>query len=254
MHQAVTGNGSITARVTALASEAPAPPGTTMGRVAVPWAKAGIILKASLGQGSAYAAIMVTGGHGVRMQDDYTGDIAGPAMSAGWLRLVRTGDTFTGYASATGRSWARVGAVSLPGWAPSVPAGLFVTSPQVTQTALGVAQVSGSASESTAAFDHVALSWPSAAWTGTDLGGGDGPLAGPPDGYARRGGGFTVTGPGAGREGDRAGRPGPDGVRVALAPRTVRTRRAGAVRSMRLATPGVTDTGIPPRCAASCTW
>ena len=34
----------------------------------VPWAKAGIIIKASTRQGSAYAAMMVTGGHGVRMQ------------------------------------------------------------------------------------------------------------------------------------------------------------------------------------------
>ena len=44
----------------------------------VPWAKAGIIIKASTTQGSAYAAMMVTGGHGVQMQYDYTGDRARP--------------------------------------------------------------------------------------------------------------------------------------------------------------------------------
>ena len=44
-----------------------------------PWSKAGIIIKASTRPGSAYAAMMVTGGHGVRMQYDYTGDMAGPA-------------------------------------------------------------------------------------------------------------------------------------------------------------------------------
>ena len=35
-------------------------------------------MKADAAQGSAYVAIMVTGGHGVRMQDNFTGDIAGP--------------------------------------------------------------------------------------------------------------------------------------------------------------------------------
>ena len=43
----------------------------------VPWAKAGIIIKASTKPGSAYAAMMATGGHGVRMQYNYTGDMAG---------------------------------------------------------------------------------------------------------------------------------------------------------------------------------
>ena len=41
------------------------------------WAKAGVIVKQDLKQGSAYAAVMVTGAHGVRMQDDYTHDTAG---------------------------------------------------------------------------------------------------------------------------------------------------------------------------------
>ena len=47
------------------------------GRDLVPWAKAGVIIKDSDTQGSAYAAIMVTGEHGVRMQDNFTHDIAG---------------------------------------------------------------------------------------------------------------------------------------------------------------------------------
>ena len=45
----------------------------------VPWAKAGIIIKAAPGPGSAYAAMMVTGSHGVRMQWNYTSDTPGPA-------------------------------------------------------------------------------------------------------------------------------------------------------------------------------
>ena len=75
VHQALMGNGSLTVRVTSLASAVPVPHGGTQ-RAVVPWAKAGIILTASLAGGSAYAAIMVTGSHGIRMQDDYTGDVA----------------------------------------------------------------------------------------------------------------------------------------------------------------------------------
>ncbi len=90
VHQPLTGDGSITVRVTSLtgrysagdqhaAAAGQAPP---MAPGLVPWAKAGIIIKASTKQGSAYAAMMVTGSHGVRMQYNYTHDIAGcPARS-----------------------------------------------------------------------------------------------------------------------------------------------------------------------------
>jgi ABC-type transport system involved in multi-copper enzyme maturation permease subunit len=201
-HQALTGNGVITARVTSLTSEVPTPPrgnAPSQGnqRVSVPWAKAGIILKASLRGGSAYAAIMITGSHGVRMQDDFTGDIAGPALRAGWLRLVRSGATVTGYASPDGARWTRVGAVTLPGlMAATVQGGLFVTSPQYTQTAAGVSQISGSPSQSMAVFDHVRLSWPAAAWTGTDVDPAGGPASSSPVPYSYAGGAFTVTGSG----------------------------------------------------------
>src|SRR5215469_18921335 len=63
--QPLDGNGSITVRVTSLHTELPLPGGSTP-HIAVPWAKAGIIIKASTKPGSAYAAIMATAGHGVR--------------------------------------------------------------------------------------------------------------------------------------------------------------------------------------------
>jgi len=195
VHQALTGNGTITVRLTSLASAVRVPRGGTR-RAPVPWAKAGIILKAGLTPGSAYAAIMVTGSHGVRMQDDFTGDIAGPAVHAGWLRLTRSGSTVTGYASADGARWTRVGAVALPGLPATVQGGLFTTSPQWTQTSLGVAAITGSPSQSTAVFDHMALSWRGGTWAGTDVGGSSGPAAGPATGYSRAGGQFTVTGSG----------------------------------------------------------
>jgi ABC-type transport system involved in multi-copper enzyme maturation permease subunit len=194
VHQALTGNGSLTVRLTSLASAVRVPRGGTR-RAAVPWAKAGIILKAGLTPGSAYAAIMVTGSHGIRMQDDYTGDVAGPATHAGWLRLTRSGSTVTGYASADGARWTRVGAVALPGLPATVQGGLFTTSPQWTQTSLGVTAITGSPSQSTAVFDHAALTWRGGTWTGADVGGSSGPAAGPGTG-SRAGGQFTVMGSG----------------------------------------------------------
>jgi len=85
VHRPLAGNGSITTRVTSLTGLLPA---ASNGRVHAgpqsgmhpglePWSKAGLIIKASTRQGSAYAAMMVTGGHGVRMQYDYTQDVAG---------------------------------------------------------------------------------------------------------------------------------------------------------------------------------
>jgi ABC-type transport system involved in multi-copper enzyme maturation permease subunit len=194
VHQPLTGNGSVTVRVASLTSAVPSRTG--FHRVVVPWAKGGIILKASLAEGSAYAAIMVTGSHGARMQDDFTGDIAGPSLSAGWLRLVRTGSTIAGYASSDGARWTRVGAVTLPGLPATVQGGLFATSPQYSLTSLGVAQITGSPSQSTAAFDHVALTWRAGPWTGTNVGGSSGPAAGPATGYSRAGGEVTITGSG----------------------------------------------------------
>jgi len=79
VRQPLTGNGSITVRVTSLTGLIPSGNGAGTGTQPglVPWAKAGIIIKASTKPGSAYAAMMVTGSHGVRMQDDYTSDTAG---------------------------------------------------------------------------------------------------------------------------------------------------------------------------------
>src|SRR4029077_7278190 len=63
-----------------------------------PWSKAGIIIKENTSPGSAYAAMMVTGSNGVRMQWDYVNDTPGLAGSVSasaprWLRLVRDGGT-----------------------------------------------------------------------------------------------------------------------------------------------------------------
>jgi ABC-type transport system involved in multi-copper enzyme maturation permease subunit/regulation of enolase protein 1 (concanavalin A-like superfamily) len=195
VRQPLSGNGTITARVTALAGASSA---QTQGAPVVlqPWAKAGIIVKASLRQGSAYAAMMVTGGHGARMQYDYTQDIAGlPGGVSGdsprWLRLVRSGDTLTGQDSTDGTHWTLVGTAHLPGLATAVEAGVFVASPD------SVTEENASSTLASGVFDHVTVSAirPGRGWTGQDFGAGAAarPLDG---GYRRVGGVFTVQGSG----------------------------------------------------------
>ena len=197
-HRPLTGDGSITARVTALTM----PGGTGPARLG-PWSKAGIILKASTRPGSAYAAMLVTPGHGVRMQYNYTGDIAGrpgavsPATPR-WLRLTRSGDTVTGYGSADGTHWATVGTVHLAGLPRTAQAGLFATTPG---TSLSRGQsLTGSSSAgvltlATGHFDHVTLSGssPRRGWAATEIGNGS---SAPGTGFQQAGGTFTVTGTG----------------------------------------------------------
>ena len=87
VNRTLTGDGTITARVTSLTgvrdTGATAKAGQSGGprEAATPdlesWAKAGLIVTTSTDPGAAYAAIMVTGDNGVRMQYDYTHDIAG---------------------------------------------------------------------------------------------------------------------------------------------------------------------------------
>jgi len=197
VHQPLAGNGSIAVRVTSLTGQ---PSGLQ------PWSKAGIIIKAGTRPGSAYAAMMVTAGHGVRMQYNYTGDIAGPdgaasAASPRWLRLTRSGDTLTGYESADGTHWKVVGTAHLTGLPATVQAGLFDASPSSTQsTSQSISGSSGNAATNlaTAVFDHVSLSGqqPAGAWTGDSIGAGAGHGAPPGTGFHQAGGTFTVAGSG----------------------------------------------------------
>ena len=146
----------------------------------VPWAKAGVILKESNTQGSPYAAIMLTGQHGVRMQDNFTNDVAGSAVSATdphWLRLTRTGGTVTGFESTDGVTWTQVGTAQLNGNPSTVLAGMFVASPEceVTSQQIGGTNSFGDQSQATATFDNVTLDGGAAGadWTGLTIDGDD---------------------------------------------------------------------------------
>ncbi len=205
VRQPLAGNGSITVQITSLTGLLPstASNGADTRPGLVPWAKAGLIIKESTQPGSAYAAMMVTADHGVRMQDDFTNDTAGqpgtvsPA-SPRWLRLTRSGDTITGYDSADGTHWTQVGTVRLAGLPSTVQAGLFAASPAyqaISENFGGGENGIVAPSQDTAVFDHLSRSgaWPGGTWTGDYIGAADGSGIG---GYHQASGRFTVTGSG----------------------------------------------------------
>jgi ABC-type transport system involved in multi-copper enzyme maturation permease subunit len=154
----LTGDGTITALIASLggriwagpANEAPSLADTQPGLTS--WAKAGLLVTPSTRQGSSYAAVLATGGHGVRFQYDYAHDQAGLpgsiSSAARWLRLTRTGDTITGYDSSDGTNWQRVGSTDLAGLPRAVYVGLFATSPMTFE---------GLATQATAYFEHIAI-------------------------------------------------------------------------------------------------
>jgi ABC-type transport system involved in multi-copper enzyme maturation permease subunit len=214
-HRALAGNGTITVRVTSLAGQyaaGSAAPGRTprdLRRGVQPWSKAGLLITSGTAPGSAYAAMLVTGGHGARMQWNYTGDTAGlpgpvSASSPRWLRLTRAGDTVTGYDSPDGRHWTAVRRVVLAGLPRSAQVGLLATSPSwqaTTQPLGGGATLPGGYSQATGRFDHLGLTWAGGGgpWTGSSIGARAFATAGPnpfTGSLRRAGGAFTVTGTG----------------------------------------------------------
>jgi ABC-type transport system involved in multi-copper enzyme maturation permease subunit len=183
-HQPVTGNGAITVQVTSLTGQVEVgqagngPP--RMGPGLQPWSKAGIIIKENTSQGSAYAAMMVTGSNGVRMQWDYVNDTPGLVKGVGaaggvsasaprWLRLVRDGGTITGYDSADGTHWTLVGTATLSGLTSTVQAGLFAAGSYYDSRFCTLD--SSFCTRATGVFRHTGLSWPATGWTGTNVGG-----------------------------------------------------------------------------------
>ncbi len=133
-----TGDGEIIARVTGLTD--------TNG-----WAKAGVTFRETLSANSRHASMIVSVAHGTALQYRTVtgGETASSAPSeAGgvqaWVRLVRTGNSFTGYASPDGVTWTLAGTVTL-NLPTTVYAGLVVTSHND-----GVL--------STATFEHVSIS------------------------------------------------------------------------------------------------
>ncbi|MET7336106.1 hypothetical protein [Nonomuraea sp. NPDC005650] len=198
VHQPLKGNGSITARVSDMTGQIRLPdavPGVrNVTEGVVPWAKAGLLVRQSLKQGTPYAAVMLTGDHGVRMQYNFTHDVpGGPHNGPQWLRLTRSGDTITGYESDDGKTWDEVSTVKLAGLPETVEIGLFATSPGA------LWDMAKAFAQATATFDQITLQGANGSWRRDDVGvsmESDGRTPHHPGGVVESGGKLIVTGGG----------------------------------------------------------
>ncbi|POM24257.1 ABC-2 family transporter protein [Actinomadura rubteroloni] len=189
VHRTLSGDGSLTVRLASLTG--------ADGAGAMPWAKGGILVKAGTRPGSSYAAVLLTGAHGTRMQHDFTHDRAGrPGSGPRWLRLVRTGALVTGSESADGVRWTTIGTARVRSGV--VETGMFATSPASFRTS--GRSVTENPAVATAVFDHVdARGAFGGAWRDEQLGGdpyGPGMRAEMRPGLRTAGGTFTLTGAG----------------------------------------------------------
>jgi hypothetical protein len=214
VHRALAGGGTLTARVASL-SGAHTAFSATMGSAMsessksqtgsqvqpglAPWAKAGIILEPDTNQGTAYAAVLVTGSHGVQMQDNYTHDRPGLVGAVGpssprWLRLTRAGDVITSYDSTDGAHWTKIGTIRLAGLPRTVQIGLFVTSPLYFAAGADV----GTPSVATASFDQVSAQGdlPRRSWAGDAITGSYPSLPSVSTWKQASAGAFTISGSG----------------------------------------------------------
>ena len=184
VHQPMTGDGSVVARVS---GQEPSHD----------WAKAGVMIKQSTASGSPYAAILVTPRNGVRFQADFRTDIGGSGRTAPlWLKLTRSGTTIIGYESADGTTWTEVGSVSLS-LPQTVEAGMFVASPEIVeiQRQFGGTSIGGRPTLGRATFDNASVSGGEPAkWQHEDIGASM--FTSDETGATESGGTFTVSGSG----------------------------------------------------------
>jgi hypothetical protein len=178
-HRPLGREGTITARLTSMTGIITYPPPNhdDIPPGLAPWAKTGLIVKDGTARGSSYAALVMTGHHGVRMQHDYVHDTAGSPgelTAPRWLRLTRSGDTVTGEESADGERWTTVGVVEVPGLPETVQAGLLATSPgdlTLVPTGLGASAAQARFTQASGVFDNVAVDGaPVTGWAATRIG------------------------------------------------------------------------------------
>lgn len=118
--QPLTGDGEIVARVTGVQN-------TDV------WAKAGVMIRSSLAANAPYAMMAVSANRGATYQWRYfvngnSGSMKNSAIAAPyWVRLVRQGNTLTGYISPDGNAWTLMQAQTIPNFPSTVYVGLAVT-------------------------------------------------------------------------------------------------------------------------------
>jgi ABC-type transport system involved in multi-copper enzyme maturation permease subunit len=136
------------------------------------WAKAGLMVRASDGHGDSYVALVLTPGHGVRLLAKDAEEIAGRGGGAPrWLRLDRDGPVVTGFESADGADWRRVGSVEVDDLPEQVLVGLYTGSASeiVVQRQFGGESVDSRLTAGRASFDEVRVSGRGAdTWTTRD--------------------------------------------------------------------------------------
>jgi len=138
--ESVSGDATITARVVSQQN-------TNL------WAKSGVMIRESTAANASFVHVFITPGHGVNIQyRSGTGasavqlaQTAGP-VAPYWVRVVRSGSTFTGFSSADGVTWAQVGTINVS-MASNALEGLAVTAHN--NTALN-----------TSTFDNVTVTTP----------------------------------------------------------------------------------------------
>lgn len=121
VYQSLTGNGEIIARVNSL--------GNTNT-----YAKAGVMFRETLTTGSKHAMTNVTPTAGVEFLRRSTtsgttaATVVGGIAAPRWIRMVRSGNTFTSYQSANGTTWTQIGSPTTITMANTIYVGLAVTS------------------------------------------------------------------------------------------------------------------------------
>jgi len=105
-YKQLSGEGSIVARVVSITNTDP-------------WAKAGVMIRQTLEPGSAHVMMVVTPGQGVSFQRRITTDAGSEETTQAditapqWVRLSRSGNTFTSEYSANGSNWTTLGSIDI---------------------------------------------------------------------------------------------------------------------------------------------
>lgn len=107
LYEPLTGDVTLTAHITSQVSSDS-------------WAKGGIMIRGGTAPNAPFVDVVLTPGRGYRMQyrtstgasADQVGGASGPTAPY-WVRLVRSGDSFTGYTSADGVTWIQIGTSSI---------------------------------------------------------------------------------------------------------------------------------------------